>query len=77
MAVLEPLTSGAGDFISFGDGSSVATGDVGLASTLNFRIATTSTSVVHRARLRLFVRTPSGDQSIEVQTVKFIISRNN
>ena len=77
IAVLEPLTSGAGDFISFGDGSSVATGDVGLASTLSFRIATTSTSVVHRARLRLFVRTPSGDQSIEVQTVKFIISRNN
>ena len=33
--------------------------------------------LLHRARLRLFVRTPSGDQSIEVQTVKFIISRNN
>ena len=77
IAVLEPLTSGAGDFISFADGTSVATGDVGLASTLNIKIATTSTSVVHRARLRLLVRTPSGDQSLEVQPVKYIISRNN
>lgn len=76
VATLEPLTDGAANFISFADGSTVATGNVGQSSTLNFRIATTSTSVNHRARLRLFVRTTSGDQSFEVQNVKYIISRN-
>ena len=76
VATLEPLTDGAANFISFADGSTVATGNVGQSSTLNFRIATTSTSVNHRARLRLFVRTTSGDQSLEVQNVKYIISRN-
>ena len=76
VATLEPLTDGAGSFISFADGSSVATGNVGQASTLNFKIATTSTTVNHRVRLRLFVRTTSGDQSREVQNVKYIISRN-
>lgn len=76
VATLEPLTDDATSFISFADGSSVATGNVGQASTLNFKIATTSTSVNHRVRLRLFVRTTSGDQSREVQNVKYIISRN-
>ena len=76
VATLEPLTDGAANFISFADGSTVATGNVGQSSTLNFRIATTSTSVNHRVRLRLFVRTTSGDQSLEVQNVKYIISRN-
>ena len=76
MAVLEPMTDGAGDFISFTGGSSVAHGSVGQASLLNFNISATSTTVTHRARLRLYVRTTSGDQSREVQSVKYIISRN-
>lgn len=77
IAVLEPLTDGAGDFISFANGSSAATGSVGQPATLNFKIATTATSEVHRARLKLYVRTTSHDQSLEVQAVKYIISRSN
>lgn len=77
IAVLEPLTDGAGDFISFANGSLAATGSVGQPATLNFKIATTATSEVHRARLKLYVRTTSHDQSLEVQAVKYIISRSN
>ena len=76
MAVLEPLTEGAGEFISFADGTSVAKGSVGQVSVLTFKVSETTTTVTHRARLRLYVRTTSGDQSREVQEVKFILSRN-
>ncbi len=77
IAVLEPLTDGADDYISFANGSSAATGSVGQPATLNFKIATTATSEIHRARLKLYVRTTSHDQSLEVQAVKYIISRSN
>lgn len=76
VAVLEPLTDGANNFISFSDGSYMATGSVGQTSVLDFKIATTPTSVTHRVRLRLLVRTLSGDQSLEVQKAKIIISRS-
>ena len=75
-AQLEPLTDGADEYITFLDGSLFKEGSVGQQATLNFKIQTgSSTSVQHQSRLRLYVR--SGDNSLEVKTLKFIISRNN
>lgn len=74
-AQLEPLTDGADEYITFLDGSLFKEGSVGQQATLNFKIQTGNTSVQHQSRLRLYVR--SGDNSLEVKTLKFIISRNN
>ncbi len=76
LAELVPLTDGALDYISFEDGGSVATGSVGLTSTLRFIISTASTDVTHRVRLKLYVRTTTGDQSREVRQFEYIISRS-
>jgi len=77
-AELDPLTEGAQNFITFSDGTSTsASGTVGQAATLYLKINPQTTSVVHKSRLRLYVRTPSNDRSIEVgsQDVRYIISR--
>lgn len=75
-AELEPLTEGASNFITFNNGTTFANGSVGQASTLYLKIATGSASIQHRSRLRMYVRTPSGDKSLEVNNLKCIISRD-
>ena len=75
-AELEPLTTGASNFITFNDGTTFASGSVGQAATLYVKIATGSADVTHRSRLRLYVRTPSGDKSLEVRNLYYIISRS-
>lgn len=77
-AELDPLTEGAQNFITFSDGTSTsASGTVGQAATLYLKINPQTTSVNHKSRLRLYVRTPSNDRSIEVgsKDVRYIISR--
>lgn len=76
-AELDPLTEGAQNFITFTNGSTSASGTVGQAATLYLKINPLTTSVVHKSRLRLYVRTPSNDRSIEVgsEDVRYIISR--
>ncbi len=76
-AELDPLTEGAQNFITFTNGSTSANGTVGQAATLYLKINSQTTSVVHKSRLRLYVRTPSNDRSIEVgsEDVRYIISR--
>ena len=76
-AELDPLTEGAQNFITFTNGSTSANGTVGQAATLYLKINSQTTSVVHKSRLRLYVRTPSNDRSIEVgsKDVRYIISR--
>ncbi len=76
LAVLEPLTEGASNYIYFLGGSETLTGSVGQASLISIKINDEYTSVTHRSRLRLYVRTPSGDQSREVPVWNYIISRN-
>lgn len=75
-AELEPLTEGAGNYITFADGTTLTSGSVGQAATLYLKIATGTTSTQHRSRLKMYVRTPSGDQSLEVNKLKCIISRS-
>lgn len=75
-AELEPLTEGASNYIKFADGTTLASGSVGQASTLYLKIATGTTSTQHRSRLRMYVRTPSGDKSLEVKNLHYIISRS-
>lgn len=75
-AELEPLTEGASNYIKFADGTTLANGSVGQASTLYLKIATGTTSTQHRSRLRMYVRTPSGDKSLEVKNLHYIISRS-
>ena len=72
-AELEPLTEGASNYITFSDGTTMTSGSVGQASTLYFHIATGATTQ-HQSRLKLYVRTPSGDKSLEVKILKCIIS---
>ena len=72
-AELEPLTDGASNYITFSDGTTMTSGSVGQASTLYFHIATGATTQ-HQSRLKLYVRTPSGDKSLEVKIMKCIIS---
>lgn len=75
-AELEPLTEGASNYIKFADGTTLASGSVGQASTLYLKIATGDTTTQHRSRLRMYVRTPSGDKSLEVKNLHYIISRS-
>lgn len=75
-AELEPLTEGANNYITFADGTTLTSGSVGQAATLYLKIATGTTSTQHRSRLKMYVRTPSGDQSLEVNKMKCIISRS-
>lgn len=76
-AQLEPLTVDADSYITFADNSTMISGTVGQEATLSFKIATGNTTSTQKSRLRLFVRTPSGDKSLEVRTLKFVISRNS
>ena len=69
-AELEPLTEGASNYITFADGTTLTSGSVGQAATLYLKIATGTTSTQHRSRLKMYVRTPSGDQSLEVNKLK-------
>ena len=75
-AELEPLTEGASNYITFADGTISASGSVGQAATLYLKIATGTTLTQHRSRLKMFVRTPSGDKSLEMNNLKCIISRS-